>query len=179
MALTVSYESVSADLSRQDSGTTAVDCLIREGSIFAANAGDARALLVSENTFIQLTTDHRVDDQQERERVTKMGAAIEYPYVVRQGQGLMPTRSLGDQFFKPVGIIATPSINEHLLGSKDNTLILACDGLWDFMRNAEVAAFARKYPEPAVLLDQLTREVLIQRSGSDNLTMIAIAFKGS
>ena len=28
-------------------------------------------------------------------------------------RGLMPTRTIGDQYFKPVGIIATPSVNEY------------------------------------------------------------------
>ena len=79
-----------------------------------------------------------MDDPEERERVQKMGAAIEYPYVVRGRQGLAPTRTIGDEYFKSVGVISAPSLNEHSISPDDFMLVSACDGLWDFMTNEEV-----------------------------------------
>jgi protein phosphatase PTC2/3 len=169
------YEAVSQELMSQDSGTTAVDFLIQNTQMFIANAGDARAIVVSKNGVLQLTVDHRMDNREEQERVTKMGAFINYPYVTRGDQGLMPTRSIGDRYFKPVGVVAAPYINEYLITQDDMMLIAACDGLWDFMTNQEVAAMAREYPEPLYFLDVLMHEVMEKRMGTDNLTIIAVA----
>ena len=65
-AFTEAYQSVSAAVSGQDSGTTAVDFLIKDGRIITANAGDARAIVLSHGGHTQLTVDHRVDDPEER-----------------------------------------------------------------------------------------------------------------
>jgi len=174
-AFTLSYETVSQEVSQQESGTTAVDFLIQDRRIFTANVGDTRAIVIRQSGASQLTVDHRVDNAEERARVIKMGSYIDYPYVVRENLGLMPTRSIGDQYFKAVGVIATPSISEHLITPDDLMLVAACDGLWDFINNEEVAALAREHPEPKLLLDILTHEVLVNRLGTDNLTMIVVS----
>jgi serine/threonine protein phosphatase PrpC len=177
-AFSQSYETISEELGGQESGTTAVDFLIQGKTIHVANAGDARAIIVSRERISQLTVDHRVDNPEERKRVVKMGAAIDYPYVVKGDQGLMPTRTIGDRYFKTVGVIATPSLKEYAIGSDDLMLVLACDGLWDFMSNSEVAAMVFEHPVPKLLLGALTREVLVNRSGTDNLTVMAVSLSG-
>lgn len=170
-----SYETVSADLKQQASGTAAADFFIKDGRVFVANSGDARAIIVSQGGIRQLTIDHRLDDENEKERVLSMGAAISYPYVVRGNQGLMTTRSLGDEHFKPVGVIALPSLNEYLISRDDFIMISACDGLWDFMSNEDTATLARRNPVPAKLAADLKEEVLVSRSGTDNLTIITVS----
>jgi len=174
-AFVQSYEIISQELSQQDSGTTAVDFLIQDETIYTANAGDARAIVISQTDVSQLTVDHRVDNPEERKRVILWGASISYPYIVRGDQGLMPTRSIGDQYFKEIGVIATPSLNEHKISQGDLMLISATDGLWDFMDNEEVATLARQHSAPKSLLEVLTHEVLINRLGTDNVTIIAVA----
>lgn len=172
-----SYEAISEELKTQSSGTTAVDFLIKDGQIFTANAGDARALVIGQKDFHQLTVDHRLDNQAERRRIEEMGGYIRYPYTYRGYEGLMPTRTLGDQYFKPVGVIATPSVSEYKIREDDLALLSACDGLFDVMFNEEVAAFARKDAQPETLLQALKHEVLDNRSGSDNLTIIAVSLR--
>jgi len=173
-AFVKSYEETSKELEEQDSGTTAVDFLIMDRKIFTANAGDARAILVNREKVIQLTVDHRLDNLSERKRVEKMGAYTAYPYVYRGNLGLMPTRTIGDEYFKPVGIIATPSINEYEISQEDIILLAACDGLFDVMTNDEVADFARRIHDPKALVETLENEVIVNRSGTDNLTIIAV-----
>ncbi|MFH1381516.1 MAG: PP2C family protein-serine/threonine phosphatase [Chloroflexota bacterium] len=170
-----SYEAVSGELKEQESGTTAVDFLIGDGKIHTANVGDARALVVGKLGVHQFTIDHRLDNSTEKQRIVNMGGRISYPYTYKGMNGLMPTRTLGDEYFKSVGIIATPSVDEYRITSDDLFLIAACDGLFDFMSNEEVAGFSRAYAEPRVLVDALSREVLINRRGTDNLTIIAVA----
>lgn len=170
-----SYETTSQEFGTRDSGTTAVNCLIKAGHIFTANVGDARALIIGRGGFHQLTIDHRLDNRLEKRRIEEMGGKIRYPYTFRDNLGLMPTRTIGDHYFKKVGIIATPSVNEYRISENDLILILACDGLFDVVANEEVADFARKFPQPEPLLEALKNEVLVNRQGSDNLTVIALA----
>ncbi len=174
-----SYEVISEELEIQDSGTTAVNSLIKEREIFTANAGDARAIVISGEGFHQLTVEHRVDNLVERQRIEQMGGYVKYPYVYRGYHGLMPTRTIGDQYFKSVGIIATPSVSEYKISEEDFMLLAACDGLFDVMSNGEVADFARKSPQPGPLLEVLKKEVLVNRFGTDNLTIIAVSLKQS
>jgi serine/threonine protein phosphatase PrpC len=169
-----SYEEVSSNLKHQNSGTTAVNVLIDGNKTYTANAGDARAIVVSTETVIQLSVDHRVDKPEEKHRIESMGGKIRYPYVMRGFSGLMPTRTIGDEYFKTVGIIATPSVNEYRISKNDLVLIAACDGLFDFMSNEEVAEFARRTTKPESLLEILKKEVLFNRGGTDNLTIIAV-----
>ncbi len=65
-----SYETVSSELRNQDSGTTAVTLLIKDRVIFAANAGDARAIVAGRGgRYHQLTLDHRLDNPEEKQRI--------------------------------------------------------------------------------------------------------------
>jgi len=169
-----SYERISVELSSQDSGTTAATVLIKDGMIYSANVGDARAVVIGLETINQITVDHRVDNAEERARVERMGGVIHYPYIYRQGNGIMPSRTIGDEFFKPVGVIAVPSVNECKILPDDQVLLVACDGLFDYMRNEETAVFARRFSLPRKILEELKNEVLFKRNGTDNLTMIAV-----
>ncbi|HEY78993.1 MAG TPA: protein serine/threonine phosphatase 2C family protein [Dehalococcoidia bacterium] len=170
-----SYQAVSDQMNELDSGTTSVDVLIREGKAYAANVGDARAIVVGRKGVQQLTVDHRLDNPDERQRVERMGGRIWYPYTYRGVQGIMPTRTLGDSYFKPVGIIATPSVGEYEITDDDFLLLAACDGLFDFMENEEIARLAREYISPESLLEALKHEILVNRLGTDNLTMVAVS----
>jgi len=171
------YQLVSEELKTQDSGTTAVNCLIKARQIFTANVGDARAIVISDQGLSQLTVDHRLDNLIERQRIEEMGGQIRYPYAFRGHQGLMPTRTIGDQYFKNIGIIATPSVSEYKISQDDLILLMACDGLFDVMTSEEAADFARRFPQPETLLEVLKTEVLVNRLGSDNLTMIAFSLR--
>ncbi len=178
-AFVASYEKTSEELKVQRSGTTAVDFFIREGKIYAANVGDARAIVIGDKMIHRLTVDHRLENAEERQRIESMGGYIEYPYTYRGVEGLMPTRTIGDEYFKPVGIIATPSVSEYAITEDDFMLVAACDGLFDFMTNEEVAEFAREFRQPEMLVEALKRQVLINRLGTDNLTIIAVSLRES
>ncbi len=176
-AFVESYQEISRELADQDSGATAVDFFIRDNEVVAVNAGDARDIIIGERSVYQLTTDHRLTDTQEQERIKGMGGVIKYPYVYRGFAGLMPTRTLGDEYFKSVGIIATPSVKRYRITAYDLMLVAACDGLFDFMTNEEVADFVRRFRQPDGLVEALKNEVLVNRLGTDNLTIIAVSLK--
>ena len=173
-ALTACYEQISENLKNIESGTTAVDFFIKDGRIYVANVGDARAIVVSGHNVRPLTIDHRIGNPDEEQRIIRMGGVISPPYILRGSSGLMPTRTIGDAYFKPVGVIATPSVREYEIREDDIYLIGGCDGLFDFMSNEEVAQVARKHRQPEILLEKLKQEILINRGGSDNITLIAV-----
>ncbi|MDZ7699647.1 MAG: PP2C family protein-serine/threonine phosphatase [Deltaproteobacteria bacterium] len=170
------YEAISAELAHQPSGTTAVAFLLRGSELTVSNVGDSRALLVGRHRVVQLTEDHRLDNPDERERVIQMGAEIDYPYVMRGLNGLMPTRSLGDPHFEDVGIISMPFIAQCRVHEREDIcLLVACDGLFDVMSNEEAADMARKHPDADELVHVLKQEALDVRRGMDNLTLLALA----
>lgn len=87
----------------------------------------------------------------------------------------MPTRTIGDEFFKSVGVIARPSVNEHHIVEGDLALLAACDSLFDVMTNEEAAEYVIYYTELRSLVEALKTEVLANRFGMDNLTIIAVS----
>jgi len=54
-------------------GCTANVCLIANGTIYVANAGDSRTLLSSKGVPTPLSIDHKPDDELEYSRITKAG----------------------------------------------------------------------------------------------------------
>lgn len=48
------------------------------------------------------------------------------------------TRSFGDQIAASVGILAEPEINEWKLTNEDKFMVLASDGVWEFIESEEV-----------------------------------------
>lgn len=171
------YLEIAQEIRDQESGTTAVTFLLQENLLTVANAGDSRALLINYTGPIQLTVDHRLDNPHEYQRIKNLGTSIAYPYVYQGQQGLMTTRSLGDQTFKSAGVIAEPFVQSQNITPEDRFLIAACDGLFDHMNNQEVHELAQRHDNPKELAWSLRQEVLMNRMGTDNLTIIIISLQ--
>lgn len=173
-AFSAAYHQISDDLKGQGSGTTAATFLLDESFIHTANAGDSRILVIGPGSMIQLTVDHRLDDPKELKRVMLCGGKIDYPYVMKGLRGIMPTRALGDEYFRDAGIISAPSVNLHPIGERDMWLVAATDGLFDAVDNRETAMICRKHDDPARLADELLREVFRRNAMPDNTTVIVV-----
>ena len=74
-------------------------------------------------------------------------------------------------------VTATPEVKSKVLDENDKYLVLATDGLWDVVSNAEVGAFltmaSRSLQKAA---DLLTQEAL-SRGSTDNITVIIVDIK--
>ena len=57
------------------------------------------------------------------------------------------SRSLGDRVAHSVGVSCEPEIKEFVLNEFDKILILASDGVWEFLTNTEVANIVIPYFE--------------------------------
>jgi len=49
-------------------------------------------------------------------------------------------RSIGDNAVKKVGVIATPEVRKHVLTDDDEFMILASDGVWEFISSDDAVA---------------------------------------
>lgn len=59
-----------------DSGSTAVVALLRKLSLYVANAGDSRCVLCRNGKALDLSVDHKPEDEPERNRIMKAGGVV-------------------------------------------------------------------------------------------------------
>lgn len=61
--------------------------------------------------------------------------------------GLAMSRSLGDKIAQSVGVSPVPEVKEFLISPQDRFIVLASDGVWEFLPNEEVARIVLPYYE--------------------------------
>ena len=79
-----------------------------------------------------MTTDHKLTNKLEQERIQKSGGYIKN---YRVNGSLAITRAFGDFFYKKSGVISDPEINQHVVGPDDKFLLIASDGVWDVIQD--------------------------------------------
>ncbi len=150
-------------------------------------------------TARQLSTDHKPDQQEEYARILSCGGRV---FSVRYADGVvgparvwlssanMPglamSRSLGDFVVHSVGVLSTPEFTEvDLDAAADCMLVLASDGLWDFLSNEEVTALAATAsaggrPDLAVLalLRESRSRWLLKEQMADDTTVCVVHLAG-
>ncbi|KAE9417436.1 hypothetical protein Angca_006004, partial [Angiostrongylus cantonensis] len=134
----------------EDSGTTACVCLMNKQRIIVANAGDSRAVLCRGGIAVDLSIDHKPEDDIEKTRIVNAGG-----YVNEDGRvngGLNLSRAFGDHSYKknfdlPLRdqmITALPDVKVETLQPSDEFLVLACDGIWNSLNSQQVVDFVRE-----------------------------------
>jgi serine/threonine protein phosphatase PrpC len=110
---------------------------------------DLGAIVVSGlYTAKNLSRDHKPDDEEEAARITEWGGFIYHPpepglssrvYLDPEHTviGLAMARSIGDFAVKEVGVISTPEVKTFQLTPQDKFMILASDGVWEFITSQE------------------------------------------
>ncbi|KAI6698560.1 hypothetical protein NL676_018679 [Syzygium grande] len=152
------------------SGSTAVTMVKQGDHLIIANLGDSRAVLCTRGQKnqlvpIQLTVDLKPNIKSEAERIKKCKGRVfamdEEPEVFRvwlpeeNCPGLAMARAFGDFCLKDYGLISTPEVSYRKLTQDDEFVVLATDGVWDVLSNAEVVrivASAKKRSVAAKLL---------------------------
>lgn len=76
-----------------DSGCTAVVALIKGSELYVANAGDSRCVVCREGKAVEMSLDHKPEDQPERERIEAAGGNVTDDGRVNGGLNL--SRALG------------------------------------------------------------------------------------
>ena len=62
-----------------------------------------------------------------------------------QGPGLAMTRSLGDFDAASIGVIGTPTVSHRALQAGDAFIVLASDGIWEFLTSERVVEIVEGY----------------------------------
>ena len=155
-----------ADIDCTLAGATACIVCVTDGDhLTVANVGDSRAMLLRRTTLLQggpprlralsLSVDHKPSLPSEGKRILLAGGSIAplhyedgedgplrvwAPGISPPGPGLAVSRSLGDTMGKLAGVSAQPDVYTGTLHPGECAfLVVASDGLWEFMSGAAVA----------------------------------------
>ena len=97
--------------------------------------------------------------------------------------GLAMSRSIGDFIASSVGVIPNPEIIEYNINNSSKYMIIASDGLWQFMSNEKVMNIANQYypkRDPLDMCNELIREAGIswdrEELPRDDITVLVVYF---
>lgn len=185
------------------SGSTCVSVIYTPSKLICANIGDSRAVLAKykehDNKWsaLALSKDHKPSDIDEKRRILSNGGEI-HPFTDDNGEftgpprvwikgqevpGLAMSRSFGDQAAASVGTISEPEIFSFDLNEEDKFLIIASDGIWEWMSNEEVVNEVVPYYKKndakgcCEYLYKISREKWLEDDDYiDDITMILVFF---
>lgn len=84
----------------KDSGCTAVVSLLIGRDLYVANAGDSRCVVCRNGKAIEMSLDHKPEDDEESARIMKAGGTVTIDGRVNGGLNL--SRAIGDHGYKMV-----------------------------------------------------------------------------
>ncbi|XP_049776408.1 probable protein phosphatase CG10417 isoform X4 [Schistocerca cancellata] len=176
-----------------DSGCTAVVALLKGQELYVANAGDSRCVVCRNGQAVEMSLDHKPEDECELERIEKAGGKVTTDGRVNGGLNL--SRAIGDHAYKQAEklppeeqmITALPDVRTLMIDPKeDEFMVLACDGIWNFMSSQDVVDFVRprilENPEKLShiceeLFDHcLAPSTVGDGTGCDNMTAVIVQF---
>ena len=140
-----------------ESGSTVVLTHINQNKIICINCGDSRAILISsnDNNVKAISRDHKPELPDEKSRILNAGGRVDKifgmgPFRVwfknADYPGLAMSRSIGDGYAHKVGVSDIPEIKEfELKDIKPLAIILASDGVFEFVSNEDVKNIVSKY----------------------------------
>ncbi|CAH1154102.1 unnamed protein product [Phaedon cochleariae] len=178
-----------------DSGCTAVVALLKGNELYVANAGDSRCIVCRNGNAIDMSFDHKPEDDPERDRIVKAGGKVTSDGRVNGGLNL--SRAIGDHAYKQNKelsdreqmITALPDVKTLTVNpGEDEFMVLACDGIWNFMSSQEVVDFVRpmlgEREKLSVICEEMFDHCLAPNTmgdgtGCDNMTAIIVQFKSN
>uniref|UniRef100_A0A672GPL2 Protein phosphatase 1G n=1 Tax=Salarias fasciatus TaxID=181472 RepID=A0A672GPL2_SALFA len=180
-----------------DSGTTAVVALIRGKQLIVANAGDSRCVVSEHGKAVDMSYDHKPEDEVELARIKNAGGKVTMDGRVNGGLNL--SRAIGDHFYKrnkalppeEQMISAMPDVKVLTLNEEHDFMVIACDGIWNVLSSQEVVDFISERIKPdqdgkARPLSSIVEELLDHclapdtsgdGTGCDNMTCIIVTFR--
>ncbi len=185
------------------SGSTCVSVIYTPEKLICPNVGDSRAVIGRYNKenkiyeSIELTRDHKPIEEDEARRIIENDGRIQ-PFT-DEGEfigpqrvwvkdddvpGLAMTRSFGDRVAATVGVISEPEIKEWEFQSDDKFMIIASDGVWEFISSQECVNFIGKFYDNndiegccQFLYQESKKRWLCEEEVVDDITMILVFFE--
>jgi protein phosphatase len=145
-------------------GTTAVLAVRRADRVYVTGLGDSRAYLIRAGNVEQLTVDHTVAE-------ALMQGGTLTPEQARQS----PTRHVLYKFLGCAEMNGAAQVRPFTPQAGDR-LVLASDGLTNFVTEEDLASGPDAYPDPQEWADHLVLMAL-ERGSNDNVTCVVVAFE--
>lgn len=170
-ALKSAFLEINRQLVRRPSneGCAAGIIVVSNEKVYSCNLGDVRAVMVyPDGTFERISHDHRACDPEERIFIESQGGKVTGGYL----QGILQvSRALGDgELKKYINTDPFTLEKERIDGAK---VILACDGVWDFLSEEQAAKIAFKHQDPSEAAMYIADEAM-QNHSNDNISCIVI-----
>lgn len=144
-------------------GTTAVVAVEQDGKFYVASLGDSRAYLIRNGRVEQLTVDHSV-----AQALVASGALT--PEEARQS----PWQHILHKFLGCAEMTDNAEVHPFQPEAGDR-LLLASDGLTNFLSDDDLCEGVLRFPDPQVWADELCKMALA-RGSRDNITTVVVAF---
>jgi protein phosphatase 1L len=162
-----------ARMRKMDDGTTALAALAIGKQLTIANTGDSRAILVKKNgKTMALSRDHKPDRNDERDRIARLGGSVVHWGVWRVEGVLAVSRAIGDRLLKEY-VIPDPEFVQCTITPEDCFLVLATDGLWDVVDNAQVGRLLLGVKDAQEGSEVLTQKAF-ECGTQDNVTVMVV-----
>ena len=185
------------------SGSTCVSVIYTPEKLICPNIGDSRAVLArydeNKNKYIaiDLTRDHKPTELDERQRILENDGRIQ-PFLedgefvgperiwIKEEEvpGLAMTRSFGDRVAATVGVISEPEIKEMKLDNNDKFMIIASDGIWEFISSQECIDIISTFYEKndikgccTFLYEESSKRWIKEEEVIDDTTLILVFFE--
>lgn len=159
-------------------GTTATCVWVEGEDVFAAWVGDSRCILGrrkeedggNDVVVVDLTWDQKPARDDEKKRVRGAGGRVTRwkknvgPQRVWLPEewvpGLAMTRSIGDTCLTRFGVTSQPEVTMTKLSSEESFLVVASDGVWEFMTSMEVALFVAEKREKGLSAEETAKQLV-------------------
>jgi serine/threonine protein phosphatase PrpC len=148
-------------------GCTGCVCVIDEGNkkMYFANAGDSRVVLCKNGNAIPMSTDHKPELEEEKDRIYKADGWITDG---RVKGNLNLTRGLGDLDYKQNKnlkpeeqiITSNPDILIEDFSNDVDFIIIGCDGIWDCLTNQQACDFVKNRLNNKGKLSKIIEEMM-------------------
>ncbi len=143
-------------------GTTITAALVLERSAYIANVGDSRTYLWRAGSLQPLTRDHSL-----------VMSLVQAKAIAPEDIYTHPRRN---EIYRALGL--DPNVEVDIFGPFDllagDRLVLCCDGLWEMVRDPEIAATLARIPSSQAACDELVR-LANAHGGEDNISVIIMA----
>ena len=185
------------------SGSTCVSVIYTPERLIVPNIGDSRAVLARYDNItksykaIDLSRDHKPTEKDESQRIYENDGRIQ-PFTEEGGEfvgpqrvwlkneevpGLAMTRSFGDRVAATVGVMSEPEIKEFDFDENDKFMIIASDGIWEFISSQECVDIVKDFYEKndlkgcaEFLYEESSKRWLKEEEVIDDTTLILVFF---
>jgi serine/threonine protein phosphatase PrpC len=156
-------------------GCTGAVAFIHGDRVYSASVGDSRTVLVKRDTVERLTVDAKPTIRSEYVRLRKAGLVITTDGRVKGKFSV--ARAFGD-FACGEGLYVEPEVSSFVIGEEDDSLVIACDGLWDEISDEVCADIVRK-SITAVDAAVTLKNYAFALGSIDNISVIVVKFHPS